>query len=84
MGKGVYGVQQIREFLENHTWTAILAVAGLILAVLILTVGFWKTVLLLALVAVFALAGAAMDRDGGESARNFFQNLFHKDGKQGK
>ena len=76
--------KQIREFLENHTWTAILAVAGLILAVLILTVGFWKTVLILALVAVFALAGAAMDRDGGESARNFFQNLFHKDGKQGK
>ena len=63
---------------------AILAVAGLILAVLILTVGFWKTVLLLALVAVFALAGAALDRDGGESARNFLQNLFHKDGKQGK
>ena len=49
MGKGVYGVQQIREFLENHMWTAILAVAGLILAVLILTVGFWKTVLILAL-----------------------------------
>ena len=74
-------MQKFLEFLAKRRWTAIFSVAGLILAVLLLTVGFWKTLMILVFAAVFGLAGSMLDRDGGASVRAFYDRLFHKRGQ---
>ena len=69
----------MQEFFNQHKWTVILAVSGLVLAVLLLTLGFWKTLLLLVLVALFTAVGMVLDRDGGAAAKETVRNLFHKE-----
>lgn len=58
----------------KHPGTAKGALAGFILAVLILTVGLWDTIV----IAVFVLVGALIGqmRDGDNGIVNFFNRLF--------
>ncbi len=58
----------------KHPGTAKGALAGFILAVLILTVGLWDTII----IAVFVLVGALIGqmRDGDNGIVNFFGRLF--------
>lgn len=58
----------------KHPHTAIGALVGFIVAVLILTVGLWATIV----IAVFVLVGALIGqiRDGDNSIVNFFGRLF--------
>lgn len=58
----------------KHPYTVSYGFIGLILAVLILTIGLWSTIV----IAVFVLVGAMVGqiRDGENGIVNFFRRLF--------
>ena len=58
----------------NHPFTVTYGTVGLVLAVLILTLGLWDTIV----IAVFVMVGAMIGqiRDGDNGIVNFFRRLF--------
>ena len=65
-----------RDDAEDHPFTVGYAFVGLVLAVLILTIGLWSTIV----IAVFVLVGALLGqiRDGDNGLVNFFGRLFDR------
>lgn len=63
-------------YAEDHPFTVGYAFIGLVLAVLILTIGLWSTIV----IAVFVLVGALLGqiRDGDNGLVNFFSRLFDR------
>lgn len=61
-------------YASTHHYTVLYAFIGFVLAVLILTIGLWSTIV----IAVFAGVGAALGqiRDGDNGIVNFFRRLF--------
>lgn len=61
-------------YARSHRYTVLYGFIGFVLAVLILTVGLWSTIV----IAVFAGVGAALGqiRDGDNGIVNFFRRLF--------
>ena len=74
-------MDNFKEFCEQHKWTIVLVVVGLLLAVLLITIGFWKTLLLFVILFVCFVVGVLMDKNGPEGVKTFFQSLFSKDKK---
>ncbi len=60
-------------YAKSHHYTVLYGFVGFVLAVLILTVGLWSTIV----IAVFAGVGAALGqiRDGDNGIVNFFRRL---------
>lgn len=61
-------------YADSHRYTVLYGFVGFILAVLILTLGLWATIV----IAVFAGVGAALGqiRDGDNGIVNFFRRLL--------
>lgn len=61
-------------YAHSHPYTVFYGVVGLVLAVLILTLGLWDTIV----IAVFAIVGAMIGqiRDGDNSIVNFFRRML--------
>ena len=57
---------------------AIMAAAALVLGILFLCIGFWRTLLLALLVALGVLIGTLMDRGGWAAVKDFFASIFQK------
>ncbi|MEG1755384.1 MAG: DUF2273 domain-containing protein [Clostridia bacterium] len=74
-------MQRFAEFYKEHKWAIILAVIGLLFAILFMTIGFWKTLLLIVLVGICFLVGYLMDKNGIDGVKAFFNKLFSKDTK---
>lgn len=74
-------MNKLTEFIKQYRWTILLIGAGLLLAILLMTIGFWKTILLAVIIAVFGLFGYLMDRGGPEAVKSFFSALFKGNGK---
>lgn len=68
----------LKQFYGEHRWLCILAVAALVLGILFLCIGFWRTLLLAALVALGVLIGTLLDRGGWPQVKAFFLNIFSK------
>ncbi len=68
----------IKSFYREHKWLSILAVSALVLGILFLCIGFWRTLLLAALVAVGALIGTLLDKGGWSAVKDFFSSIFQK------
>ena len=66
------------QFYGEHKWLSILAVAALVLGILFLCIGFWRTLLLAVLVALGVLVGTLLDRGGWPQVKQFFASLFQK------
>lgn len=62
-------------YAANHPYTVGYSFIGLVLAILILTIGFWSTVI----IAVFVLVGAMIGqiRDGDNGIVNFFSGFIN-------
>lgn len=60
----------------NHPYTVGYGFVGLVLAILILTIGLWSTIV----IAVFVVVGAMIGqiRDGDNGIVNFFSRLFSR------
>lgn len=67
------------EFFKAHKFTILLVLFGLILTILFFTIGFWRTILLILILALCLFAGILLDKGGAEGFRDFFRKLFSKD-----
>ena len=67
-----------KKFYGEHKWLTIMAAAALVLGILFLCIGFWRTLLLAALVTVGVLIGTLLDRGGWPAVKDFFASVFHK------
>lgn len=68
----------IWEFVKNHKFTVLFVLIGLILAILLFTIGFWRTILLFIILALCFLFGYLLDQGGFEGIKEFFTKLFSK------
>ncbi|MPM31504.1 hypothetical protein SDC9_78059 [bioreactor metagenome] len=69
------------EFIKEHKFTIILVLIGLILSILFFTIGFWKTILLMLILALCFFVGFLLDKGGLEGLKDFFNKLFTKNNK---
>ena len=69
------------EFIKEHKFTIILVLIGLILSILFFTIGFWKTILLMLILALCFFVGFLLDKGGLEGLKEFFNKLFTKNNK---
>ncbi len=66
------------QFYGEHKWLTIMAAAALLLGILFLCIGFWRTLLLAVFVAVGVLIGTLLDRGGWSAVKDFFFTIFQK------
>lgn len=71
-------MDKLRELIKEYRWTVILAVAGLVLTILLFTIGFFKTLLLFAVVGVCVVLGLTLDREGIDGVKALFGKIFKK------
>ena len=64
-------MDEFRQFLKEYKWRVIGIAGGILLAVLIFTIGFWRTLLLTAITALCYFAGCILIR----AARKAFKRL---------
>ncbi len=69
-------MDKFREFFQAHKFAVIFAVIGVVLAVLFMTLGFWRTLLLIVLIAVCFFIGLLLDQNGVDGLKAFFARLF--------
>ena len=67
------------DFILKHKFTILLVLAGLILSILFFTIGFWRTLLLILILALCFVVGFVLDQSGPDGIREFFSKLFTKD-----
>ena len=67
------------DFILKHKFTVLLVLAGLILSILFFTIGFWRTMLLILILALCFVIGYVLDQSGPDGIREFFSKLFTKD-----
>ena len=68
----------IKTFYSEHKWLSIMVIAALVLGILFLCIGFWRTLLLAALIAVGVLIGTLLDKGGWTAVKDFFAGIFQK------
>ena len=66
------------EFVKSHKFTVLFVALGLVLAILFFTIGFWRTLLLLVILALCFLIGYLLDQGGTDGIKEFFNKLFTK------
>lgn len=66
----------LTRFIKEHKWAVILLVAAIVLFVLFETIGFFKTILLLAFVAAAFFIGMLLDKGGIAEVKEFFRKTF--------
>ena len=66
------------EFVKTHKFTVLFVALRLVLAILFFTIGFWRTLLLLVILALCFLIGYLLDQGGPEGIKEFFTKLFSK------
>ena len=54
-------MDKFKAFVKEHLWATILVVAGIVLTILLLTIGFFKTLLLAAIVAACLFIGNKLE-----------------------
>jgi len=71
-------MDKLREFIKEHRWTVVCVAAGFVFAMLLFTIGFFRTLLLLAVVSVCFVIGMTLDREGVDGVKALFARIFHK------
>lgn len=64
-------------FLKKNLYKVLLTLAGLVMGILFITVGFWKTILIVALMLIGLLFGARLD--SGRTFKSIIHRLTHTD-----
>ena len=70
--------ERFYHFYTEHKWTVWLVALGLLIGILILTINFWRTLLLMILVGVCFLIGSLMDKGGWEMVKAFLDRILPK------
>ncbi len=71
-------MEDLKALLKEYKWRLIGIVAGIVLAVLLFTIGLWRTLLLFALVALCYVIGRHLDNGGKEELDKAISSLFRK------
>ncbi len=71
-------MEELKALLKEYKWRLIGIVAGIVLAVLLFTIGLWRTLLLFALVALCYVVGRHLDNGGKEELDKAISSLFRK------
>ena len=71
-------MEQFLAFCKEHRFAILLTVIGLVIAIFLMTIGFWRTILLVFVVGLFLVLGVLLDKNGPEGVRDFFSKLFSK------
>lgn len=72
-------MERFLSFCRKNKWAVILAAVGLVLMILFFAIGFFRTILILAVVALCFFIGYLLDQGGVDAVKNFFKNIFSKD-----
>lgn len=71
-------MEQLRTFVAAHKWTVCCTALGFLLALLLLTIGFWRTLLIVAVVGCSFWLGWLLDRSGPEGVKALVNKLKNK------
>jgi len=71
-------MEELKALLKEYKWRLIGIAAGIVLAVLLFTIGLWRTLLLFALVALCYVVGRHLDNGGKEELDKAISSLFRK------
>lgn len=72
--------ERIWTYIKEHKWTFGLMAYGLVAAILMLTINFWRTLLLMLLTGIGFLFGYLLDKGGVEEVGVFLDRFFRKGG----
>lgn len=72
-------MDKFRELFREHKWSVVLTVIGAVIVTLMLTVGFWKTILISIIIGLCFTAGFILDSEGISGFGRIFRQLFRKD-----
>ncbi|MDO4568587.1 MAG: DUF2273 domain-containing protein [Clostridia bacterium] len=64
------------EFVTKHRWRILLVAIAVIALILLFTIGFWKTLLVVGIVALCYFIGRMLDNEGKDGFAAFFKALF--------
>ncbi len=68
--------ERLLVFYTGHKWTIWLVAMGLLIGILILTINFWRTLLLIIVVGVCFVVGSLMDKGGWEMVKTFLDRIL--------
>lgn len=71
-------MDDFRAFLQEYKWRIITICVGFVLSILFFTIGFWRTLLLAAIVTVCYFIGRLLDVGGRGRVKDAFDTLFKK------
>ncbi len=71
-------MDEFRAFLQQYKWRIIAVCVGVVLSILFFTIGFWRTLLLVVIVAVCYFIGLLMDVGARGRVKDAFDTLFKK------
>ncbi len=66
------------EFIRSHKWTILSVALGILITVLIFTINFWRTLLLIIVVGLCYIVGTVLDRGGRGQVKAFFDRILPK------
>lgn len=66
----------ILQAIKQHIWVAVMMLSALIVAILMLTIGFWRTLLIVSLVSIGGFLGSRIDKYGFVWFKAVFIKLF--------
>ena len=71
-------MEQLRTFVAAHKWTVCCTALGFLLVLLLLTIGFWRTLLIAVVVGGSFWLGWLLDRSGPEGVKALVNKLMNK------
>lgn len=71
-------MNELLAIFKQYKWRVITVCAGIVIASLLFTIGLWRTLILLAIIALGYTVGKKLDRDGTESFDEAVSKLFKK------
>lgn len=71
-------MEELKALFKQYKWRVIGVAAGIVLALLLFTIGFLRTLLLVALVALCYIIGRHLDNGGKEELDKAIGRLFGK------
>ena len=77
-------MDKFKAFLKEHLWATILVAVGIVLTILLLTIGFFRTLLLAAIVAACLYIGNQLDKNGTGNVKESVEKLFSKKDEDSK
>lgn len=70
--------EYIAHIFSNHRWTITLVALAIVLFILIVTLNFWRTLLLCVIVGVCYFIGRMADKGGWSMVKSFFDRILPK------